>query len=184
MLFFFLIQPVGSSNHTPSFSISNPGIENKVVLKSYSKDPVLSVEDDVLIITAGDDCDGVVVEPIGEPVEVEDSSAARGMVPLIAAAIPLVAGAGWPAVVAAAFATQFTMTQAQTALECQLTPIEVMVYVGSEADEIVMREAQSGDFEVCPPESLYWKHHPVRCCLVARILLWFCISVSSHACVR
>ena len=23
-----------------------------------------------------------------------------------------------------------------------------------------MREAKSGDFEVCPPESLYWKHHP------------------------
>ena len=39
--------------------------------------------------------------------------------------------------------------------ECEIVPIEVDIYVDTTADEIVMMEAQSGDFEVCPPESKY-----------------------------
>jgi len=41
-------------------------------------------------------------------------------------------------------------------------PIEVDIYVDSTAtvNDLVMMDAQSGDYEVCPPETLYWKHHP------------------------
>lgn len=125
-----------------------------MVFKEYTKEPVVQLEGDVLTVTAGEDCGEIIPET-------EDESSARAITSIVGTAAALLSGAGWPVATAFALASQLGMAQAQSTSECQLTPIEVMVYVGAEANEIVMRESQSGDFEVCPPESLYWKHHPV-----------------------
>ena len=53
--------------------------------------------------------------------------------------------------------TPWVHAQEMVASECEIVPIEVDIYVDATADEIVMMEAQSGDFEVCPPESKLYR---------------------------
>jgi hypothetical protein len=135
--------------------------------------PMIQVVDDVLVITAGEDCGETtpVATPVSSPISAPTAAAPTKPVAgssawasvtnarRTLAAVVAFGVVGWPAAAAVVLGT-LGQAQAQTAVECQLTPITVQVYVGTASDEIVMRESKSGDFEVCPPEALWWKHHP------------------------
>ena len=128
---------------------------NKVVLKGYTKKPTITTTDSKVIVAAGDDCNPE------EPTD-DGSSAFSNLATMAGLSIPfLMGGAKIPAATIAAAGLMAGMPAAQgQAVECASTAIEVEIYLDSTADEIVMRNAQSGDFETCPPESLYWEHHP------------------------
>jgi len=132
------------------------------VFSGYKIKPEVSIIDGVMSVVAGDPCEtggGGGSEP-----GVESESGAFVKTAGLAVALGMT---GVPATTLAAatafgsFLMNAVPTSAQTTVEeCELAPIEVAIYTEVTSDEIVMREAQSGDFEVCPPESLYWKHHP------------------------
>jgi hypothetical protein len=146
-------------------------MENKVVFKNYDRELMLEVRGSVLSVTAGALCDEGSppggVDPSEDPSE--GSSARAGLASSVvgfAAPFALGLSMGLPVPLAVAASTvggllnNVPRAEAQFTSECDLVLIEVDIYVGDMANEIVMREAQSGNFEVCPPESLYWKHHP------------------------
>jgi hypothetical protein len=138
--------------------------------------PMMEVVDDVLVITAGEDCGDkttpVATTPVSSPISAPTAAAPTQPVAgssagaswtndarrTLATVVAFGVG-GWPAAAAVVLGT-LGPAEAQTAVECQLTPITVQVYVGTASDEIIMHEAKSGDFEVCPPEAFWWKHHP------------------------
>jgi hypothetical protein len=138
-------------------SFTNMGMGNKIILKGYEKMPVIETEVGQVTVRAGEACDSVTV-PEGEAT----SSASK----LLGFALPFLLGTtsgGIGSGLAFGLAGGLlghAMVDAQTTSECALVPIEVDIYVDATADEIVMRSVQGGDFEICPPESLYWKHHP------------------------
>jgi hypothetical protein len=139
---------------------------NKVVLKGYGKMPMVETVGRVLSVAAGNGCE--------ETKEVDspgtDESSASSMNQVFGFTLPLLFGASarlpTATVVVAMAATgflgasPFASAQVTVTTECQLTPIDVDIYIDATSDEIVMQNSKSGDFEVCPPESLYWKHHP------------------------
>jgi hypothetical protein len=51
------------------------------------------------------------------------------------------------------------LAQQDVIAECELVPIEVEIYVDAMVDEIVQMEYQTGEFEMCPPESRCSKCH-------------------------
>ena len=111
---------------------------------------MLSQTNGKLVVSAGDSCTA----------PVDTGSGASSLTTAAAMGVPLLFGgaARMPAVtMVAAAATGLLSTlpqaNAQTVSECETATIEVEIYLDTTADEIVMREAQSGDFEVCPPES-------------------------------
>lgn len=149
--------------------ITNSGVGNKVIFKGFSKTPIVGMDDGVLTVSAGENCaSDDTLDPPDNPDGEATSSAAKA-VNFLGIALSFLSGqsAGTSIVSAGAFAFAFSLLEFSqpvladgTVSECDLDPIEVEIYVDTTADEIVMREAKSGDFEVCPPESLYWKHHP------------------------
>jgi hypothetical protein len=152
------------------YSFTNTGGGNKVVLKGYGKMPMLDYVGNSLSVAAGVGCEtsGVDVPGTGTGTE-EPSSAATTLNQVIGFTLPFLFGSSVrlpTATVAVAMATgllsasPFASAQVSVTTECQLAPINVEIYIDASSDEIVMRNAQSGDFEVCPPETLYWKHHP------------------------
>jgi hypothetical protein len=133
------------------------GMGNKIILKGYRKMPMIATEVGSMMVSAGEPC-GDEVKPEGEAT----SSATR----ILRFALPFLLGTtsgGISSGLAFGLAGGLlghAMVNAQTTAECELAPIEVDIYVDASSDEIVMRSVQSGDFEICPPESFYWKHHP------------------------
>jgi hypothetical protein len=145
----------------------NTGAGNKVVLKGYGKMPMIDYFGSSLSVAAGVGCEGVDV-PGTEDIE-EPSSAATTLNQVIGVTLPFLFGSSLhlpTAAVAVAMATgflsacPFASAQVSVTTECQLAPIDVEIYIDATSDEIVMQNAKSGDFEVCPPETLWWKHHP------------------------
>ena len=133
------------------------GMGNKVILKGYDKMPMIETEFGQVTVSAGEACDSI-AKPEGEAT----SSASK----LLGLALPFLLGTssgGIGSGLAFGLASGLlghAIVDAQTTSECDVVPIEVDIYVDATADEIVMRSVQSGDFEICPPESFYWKHHP------------------------
>jgi hypothetical protein len=134
------------------------GIGNKIVLKGYGKMPMIETAVGQVTVTAGEACDSVAQPPADETT----SSASK----LLGFALPFLLGTtsgGIGSGLALGLAGGLlghAMVDAQTTSECDIVPIEVDIYVDASADEIVMRSVLSGDFEICPPESMYFKHHP------------------------
>jgi hypothetical protein len=132
------------------------GLGNKIILKGYERMPVIASEVGSMMVTAGEACEDAVV-----PTK-STSSATR----LLGFALPFLLGStsgGVGSGLAFGLAGGLlghAMVDAQSTQECELAPIEVDIYVDASSDEIIMRTVQSGDFEICPPESMYWKHQP------------------------
>lgn len=143
---------LSSSKHI--YSITNTGAGNKIVLKGFEREPIVNINDGVVTISAGEPCDptdgGSGDAPTDTPPE--ESSA------MLAMGLPFLFGRSTASVIGSSLLGLSLMsrsTHAQTTAECQIAPIEVEIYVDATADEIVMRESQSGNFETCPPESKY-----------------------------
>jgi hypothetical protein len=139
---------------------------NKVVLKGYGKMPMVETVGSTLSVAAGNGCEE---ETSGGDSPGTEESSATSLNQVIGFTLPFLFGtsARLPAAtVAVAMATgflgasPFASAQVSVTTECQLAPIDVEIYIDATSDEIVMQNSKSGDFEVCPPESLYWKHHP------------------------
>lgn len=133
---------------------------NKVVLKGFDSTPIIEEIDGSLVVKPGDPCGKAA--PPGNETETEESMAAMattfGLSFLFGRHGYI--GALGTTLLLTSFMGSSTVS-AQDAVECQLLPIEVEIYVDSlPVNEQVMKDFQSGDFEVCPPESTYWKHHP------------------------
>jgi hypothetical protein len=138
-------------------SFTNYGLGNKIVLKGYEVMPMVASEVGSMTVSAGEACDGAAPNPTST------SSAARFLgfaLPFLLGTTSGGVGSGIALGLAGGMLGQ-AMVDAQTTQECELAPIAVDIYIDASSDEIVMRAAQSGDFEMCPPESLYWKHHPL-----------------------
>jgi hypothetical protein len=139
-----------------------------VVLKGYGKKPILFYAGTSLSVAAGVGCETSGVDVPDTDTE-EPSSAATTLNQVIGITLPFLFGSSLhlpTATVAVAMATgflgaiPFASAQSSVTTFCQLAPIDVEIYIDATSDEIVMQNSKSGDFEVCPPESLYWKHHP------------------------
>lgn len=153
---------------------SRLGEGNKIVLRGFSRSPIFDMADGVLSITAGEPCeetgeggDPTVPAP-SEPAPTSPgapspSSSANSFQNLLGASFvsffmgrstltaSTVLGS---AVLMALSSGSPMMAGAQEASNgCDLEPIEVEIYLESNPNSIVMRQVQSGDFEVCPPES-------------------------------
>lgn len=140
------------------------GTGNKVVLKNYKRMPMVTDEGGVIAISAGDSC-----EDLGpDDVKTVAPSSGNAIGHALAFAIPVALSAtGIPGYAAAALGFlslgaigKFPLTEAQPGFvdettACNLVPIEVEIYVDASVNELVMRGAQSGDFEACPPESRF-----------------------------
>jgi len=121
---------------------------------------MIEVFDGTMSITAGESC---IEAPIVEtPVETETASSATKLLQYA----PLFFGMRYGGVtgslsivLTAAFMGKTVMADTVVSA-CDLVPIEVEIYVDITANELVMQEVKSGDYDVCPPETLYWKHHP------------------------
>jgi hypothetical protein len=156
--------------------ISTPGEGSKVVFKNYSAAPVVEMNDGLMTVTVGESCGAGTMD--GDDANAGDgSSATRRLLmnyglPLLlgqvtASALSISSSTMIPGVTLAAAgllslshsssstssSSSSFMVQAQTTAECDAVPIEVEIYLDATSDEIVMRNSQSGDFEVCPPES-------------------------------
>jgi hypothetical protein len=150
------------------YSFTNTGGGNKVVLKGYGKMPMIDYVGSSLSVAAGVGCETPDVDVPGTDTE-DPSSAATTLNQVIGFTLPFLFGSSVrlpTATVAVAMATGFlaaspmASAQVTTTTECQLAPIDVEIYIDATSNEIVMQNSQSGNFEVCPPETLYWKHHP------------------------
>jgi hypothetical protein len=122
---------------------------NKIVLKGFSTEPVVSIVDGVVTVSAGEPCDGTAPTSPTAPTAPTESAAYMAM------GLPFLFGRSAAGVLGSSLVGMTLLgrgASAQTAA-CQIAPIEVDIYVDASSDEIVMREAQSGNFEVCPPES-------------------------------
>lgn len=167
-------------------SILNTGVGNKIVLKGFSVEPLVEVDDGAVTITAGDPCDPgtTVVERSGTVEEAESpqgaeekgsledelvllTSGAAGMKHSVALSVPLVVGRVFDASPALSLFTALALTSAfsatgvaaQDTSSCGLLPIEVDIFVDTaDADDIVAMETQTGQYGTCPPESTYWEH--------------------------
>ena len=134
------------------------GMGNKIVLKGFERMPMVSTEGTSMTVTAGDFCSTVTTggetkAPTGTG---PTSSATRLLgltLPLLFGKTGTVLGSNIALAMASGFLGNALMASAQTTSECELAPIEVNIYVDASSDEIVMRSSQSGDFEICPPES-------------------------------
>jgi hypothetical protein len=113
---------------------------NKIVLKGFTKTPLVEIVDDVVTISAGEPC---------------EASPLVGSAAYMAMGLPFVFGRSTTGVLGSTLIGMTLMSQSVKAQssECSIVPIEVEIYVDASSDEIVMRQAKSGDFEVCPPES-------------------------------
>ena len=152
---------------------------------------MITTTDGIISVAAGDPCEEIDMPDSSgtdtTPEEPEDpvtisktpegeegalkSSAVRNFLGL---SVPLLVGRsmGISSGVGSALMTTLALTSSSTpwvhaqemvASECEIVPIEVDIYVDSTADEIVMMGAQSGDFEVCPPESKLYQRHLFIC---------------------
>lgn len=127
------------------FSFTNTGQGNKIVLRGFEAQPVIEEIDDTIVIKAGSPCKETGT-PADDPTTptAATSMAVGGLSMLLGrSAIPMLMGLTFLG----------HSAYAQNAVECQLLPIQVEIYVDATVDELVMRDFQSGDFEVCPPES-------------------------------
>lgn len=115
------------------------------MLKEFDREPIVNVNDGVISVSAGATCEDSTAAPM-------DSAA------MLAVGLPFLFGHSTAGVIGSSLmglALMGRSSNAQSTSECEIVPIEVDIYVDAMADEIVMRDAQSGDFEVCPPESTY-----------------------------
>lgn len=145
---------------------------NKIVLKNYKRVPMVSNQGDFIAITAGDSC-----EDVQGPDDAKTIAPSGGntLGHALALAIPVALTAtGIPGYASAALGFlslgsigRFPLAVAQTdslkplddfvdeSTACNQVPITVDIYVDETVNELVMRDAQSGDFEICPPESTF-----------------------------
>lgn len=127
-------------------------------------------EGGVLSVSAGDLCETVPSEGTKEP-----DSSTTSFTTALALALPVLVGrnsglsgytvAGLGLATWGAFSSpSFAQAQAldgggSDAVDaCDVVPIDVEIYVAAtsaSSDELVMREYNSGDFEICPPESKF-----------------------------
>jgi hypothetical protein len=154
-----------------------PGEGSYIKFFNYTAQPMVTLEGNVLTIKAGEACttsggpiqetEATAVPSMAPTKKVKDSTAGSGAFQKMAAiSIPLLFGANaklpaatLAAVVASGIGLPLATAQDVSVTSCETATIEVEIYVGESIDELVMAEAQSGDFEICPPESLYWEHH-------------------------
>jgi len=136
--------------------IVNTGVGNKIVLKSFEFEPVIEYFGETMSVTAGASCAEVV------PVETEAPSSASKLLNYA----PLLFGLRYGGVtgsisiaLTAAFMGKSVMADKVSVLACDLVPIEVEIYVDTAVNDLVMKDVKSGSFDICPPETLYWKHH-------------------------
>jgi hypothetical protein len=141
-------------------SMTSTGESNKVVLRGFSREPMVVMEGGVLTVSAGEPCDGsapTADDSAGVPTT--GTSSASAAFAFLNFGLPIFLGRGVSSGVGSALLTTLALSAsapfagAQETAACESVPIEVDIYVGGAANELVMREAQSGDFEVCPPES-------------------------------
>lgn len=154
----------------------NTGVGNKVVLKGFAVEPVVEVADGVVTVTAGEPCEDLVSITKSEPEEKSPivdgetefefpSAAAGGMKQFLGFSLPFLVGRSSMTTGAALFTTLALTSSsapfvgAQEAA-CDLAPIEVDIFMDTEAtpSDMVAMEAQTGQYNMCPPESTYWEY--------------------------
>jgi hypothetical protein len=154
-----MFERAATTSSSPFFfaRFTDSSVGNKVIFKSFTRMPVVKEVDGILSVTAGDSCAGTAA----------GTSAASMLTSSLGFAVPMLCGLGAglsATTVATAAALGGFLANAPSALaqtaECEIVPIEVEIYTNTTSDEIVMLEVKGGDYDECPPESLYWKHHP------------------------
>lgn len=162
-----LVQQVIDNLSRPKSSHSNrtlnTGVGNKIVLRGYEYEPIISEADDgVLAISTGDPCDGAppLIPDPDSPNTDESSTAAStylgwGLASMFLSSRSALAGSTLALGMTVGFLSSAptALAEQSTISECDLAPIEVEIYVDTMASEIVQMEYQTGDFEICPPES-------------------------------
>ena len=129
-------------------SFVNEGQGNKIVLKNFSREPVVVETATYIEIKQGDPCDADTDAP---------PSAANQA---LAFGIPFVMGQvlGLPTTAVAFTAGMAAFgwgVQAQATSECASVPIEVEIYVEATVEEVVNKMYNAGTYEDCPPESKF-----------------------------
>lgn len=154
-----------------------PGEGSYIKFHHYTAQPMITLDGTVLTVKAGEACEHsgstgapATVSPTMSPTKkVKDPEpAGSGSFQKMAAfSIPLLFGANaklpaaaLAAIVASGIGLPLATAQDVSVTSCDTATIEVDIYIGESIDQLVMAESQSGDFEICPPESLYWEHHP------------------------
>jgi hypothetical protein len=164
--------------------VLNTGVGNKVILSGYDYEPVVAMSEDGMVVRVsagtpcgltgpGDQPDGTTES--GDDTEDpttgggEEESSSSSATKLLSFGIPMVLGGQKTGLVSAM--TAFTMLSLSSSFlpqvvgqdivsECELVPIEVEIYVDALADDIVNAAYKTGsEYEACPPETMYWKHH-------------------------
>jgi hypothetical protein len=136
-------------------------------LRGYKYEPIVSEnEDGVLEVSVGEPCDGSGFAPIPDPdaPDLNESSSAASVSKLLGWGLAALVGRnnalagstlamGMTVGLLSSSAPTVVAQQEDIIAECDLVPIEVEIYVDSMADELVQMEYQTGEFEICPPES-------------------------------
>jgi hypothetical protein len=134
----------------------NTGVGNKIVLKNYANQPVITETATSIEIAQGEGCGGGTGGST-DPSEDPPSAATRAL----AFGIPMLFGnmmgfSPMATAVAAGFTAFAPTAFAQTTAECQSVPIEVEIYVDAMVEEIVNKMYQAGEYNPCPAESKFF----------------------------
>ena len=126
---------------------------NKIVLKGYSVQPVVTETDSTIEIAQGEPCGE------GDGTDRAPSAATRMATafgfPMFVTMMGTTTSPKMGAVAATAVTAAWMAPSAwaQTTAECSSVPIEVEIYVDATVEEVVNKMYNAGEFDPCPAES-------------------------------